>query len=209
MQRCLQKYIMGEYSSLGHFLTESFLLLFNNIGKDILIYNCFYFHFCLRNCSVLLILCHFSSSEQITYQYVGSMMHFYFFQFPMGPGSDGPMGGLGGMDSHHMNGSLGKENTFLINQPDQRTGQFGEILSHVQVLLCIQDSYSPVLLRIELVCGTLFDRIRHFHGCKIATSSVRSAPLVTIFKMLSVPQHGSTPGLLVDHQPPTTGVRQQ
>lgn len=29
-------------------------------------------------------------------------------QFPMGPGSDGPMGGLGGMESHHMNGSLGK-----------------------------------------------------------------------------------------------------
>ncbi|NXJ36105.1 SSBP2 protein, partial [Ciconia maguari] len=28
-------------------------------------------------------------------------------QFPMGPGSDGPMSGLGGMDSHHMNGSLG------------------------------------------------------------------------------------------------------
>nr|XP_048707513.1 single-stranded DNA-binding protein 2 isoform X2 [Caretta caretta] len=27
--------------------------------------------------------------------------------FPMGPGSDGPMGGLGGMESHHMNGSLG------------------------------------------------------------------------------------------------------
>ncbi|NXT01558.1 SSBP2 protein, partial [Jacana jacana] len=30
-----------------------------------------------------------------------------FPQFPMGPGSDGPMSGLGGMDSHHMNGSLG------------------------------------------------------------------------------------------------------
>ncbi|NXO53038.1 SSBP2 protein, partial [Aramus guarauna] len=28
-------------------------------------------------------------------------------EFPMGPGSDGPMSGLGGMDSHHMNGSLG------------------------------------------------------------------------------------------------------
>ncbi|NWT12794.1 SSBP2 protein, partial [Vireo altiloquus] len=27
--------------------------------------------------------------------------------FPLGPGSDGPMSGLGGMDSHHMNGSLG------------------------------------------------------------------------------------------------------
>ncbi|KAM4641440.1 single-stranded DNA-binding protein 3 isoform 3-T3 [Discoglossus pictus] len=27
--------------------------------------------------------------------------------FSMGPGSDGPMGGLGGMEPHHMNGSLG------------------------------------------------------------------------------------------------------
>ncbi|EPQ15416.1 Single-stranded DNA-binding protein 3 [Myotis brandtii] len=26
--------------------------------------------------------------------------------FPMGPGSDGPMGGMGGMEPHHMNGSL-------------------------------------------------------------------------------------------------------
>lgn len=39
-----------------------------------------------------------------------NMMQFFFLQFPMGPGSDGPMGGLGGMDSHHMNGSLGKDN---------------------------------------------------------------------------------------------------
>uniref|UniRef100_A0A5F4VWL9 Single stranded DNA binding protein 2 n=1 Tax=Callithrix jacchus TaxID=9483 RepID=A0A5F4VWL9_CALJA len=40
--------------------------------------------------------------------------------FPMGPGSDGPMGGLGGMESHHMNGSLGKNspnNMSLSNQP--------------------------------------------------------------------------------------------
>ncbi|XP_074077465.1 single-stranded DNA-binding protein 3 isoform X2 [Macrotis lagotis] len=27
--------------------------------------------------------------------------------FPMGPGSDGPMGGMSGMEPHHMNGSLG------------------------------------------------------------------------------------------------------
>uniref|UniRef100_A0A8C0KHW5 Single stranded DNA binding protein 3 n=1 Tax=Canis lupus dingo TaxID=286419 RepID=A0A8C0KHW5_CANLU len=31
--------------------------------------------------------------------------------FPMGPGSDGPMGGMGGMEPHHMNGSLGKWNS--------------------------------------------------------------------------------------------------
>ncbi|XP_050757376.1 single-stranded DNA-binding protein 3 isoform X19 [Gymnogyps californianus] len=29
------------------------------------------------------------------------------YVFPMGPGSDGPMGGMGGMEPHHMNGSLG------------------------------------------------------------------------------------------------------
>ncbi|NXP82375.1 SSBP3 protein, partial [Ramphastos sulfuratus] len=29
--------------------------------------------------------------------------------FPMGPGSDGPMGGMGGMEPHHMNGSLVQE----------------------------------------------------------------------------------------------------
>lgn len=32
----------------------------------------------------------------------------------MGPGSDGPMGGLGGMESHHMNGSLGKDIKFDV-----------------------------------------------------------------------------------------------
>lgn len=29
-------------------------------------------------------------------------------QFPMGPGGDGPMGGMAGMEPHHMNGSLGE-----------------------------------------------------------------------------------------------------
>lgn len=35
----------------------------------------------------------------------------------MGPGSDGPMSGLGGMDSHHMNGSLGNNSniTDIVN----------------------------------------------------------------------------------------------
>uniref|UniRef100_A0A4W3IH65 Single stranded DNA binding protein 3b n=1 Tax=Callorhinchus milii TaxID=7868 RepID=A0A4W3IH65_CALMI len=28
--------------------------------------------------------------------------------FPLGPGSDGPMGGMGGIEAHHMNGSLGE-----------------------------------------------------------------------------------------------------
>ncbi|KAG8132442.1 hypothetical protein E2320_010286 [Naja naja] len=31
--------------------------------------------------------------------------------FPMGPGSDGPMGGMGGMEPHHMNGSLVSESS--------------------------------------------------------------------------------------------------
>ncbi|NWT80585.1 SSBP2 protein, partial [Lanius ludovicianus] len=38
---------------------------------------------------------------------VGVVGHHTAAQFPLGPGSDGPMSGLGGMDSHHMNGSLG------------------------------------------------------------------------------------------------------
>lgn len=28
-------------------------------------------------------------------------------KFPMGGGSDGPLGGMAGMEPHHMNGSLG------------------------------------------------------------------------------------------------------
>uniref|UniRef100_A0A8C7MSK1 Single stranded DNA binding protein 2a n=1 Tax=Oncorhynchus kisutch TaxID=8019 RepID=A0A8C7MSK1_ONCKI len=30
-----------------------------------------------------------------------------YVHFPMGPGADGPMGGMAGMEPHHMNGSLG------------------------------------------------------------------------------------------------------
>ena len=36
------------------------------------------------------------------------LVAFFLPQFPMGPGSDGPMGGMGGMEPHHMNGSLGE-----------------------------------------------------------------------------------------------------
>lgn len=32
---------------------------------------------------------------------------FFLHQFPMGPGSDGPLGAMAGMEPHHMNGSLG------------------------------------------------------------------------------------------------------
>lgn len=39
-----------------------------------------------------------------------TLIHFpvVFLQFPMGPGPDGPMGGMGAMEQHHMNGSLGE-----------------------------------------------------------------------------------------------------
>ncbi|XP_071437582.1 single-stranded DNA-binding protein 2 isoform X3 [Pithys albifrons albifrons] len=72
--------------------------------------------------------------------------------FPLGPGSDGPMSGLGGMDSHHMNGSLGSgdmdsisknspSNMSMSNQPgtprdDSEMG--GNFLNPFQ-----SESYSP------------------------------------------------------------------
>uniref|UniRef100_A0A8C6UGJ1 Single stranded DNA binding protein 3b n=1 Tax=Neogobius melanostomus TaxID=47308 RepID=A0A8C6UGJ1_9GOBI len=40
--------------------------------------------------------------------------------FPMGPGSDGPLGAMAGMEPHHMNGSLG--NTSLDNSPNNLSG---------------------------------------------------------------------------------------
>lgn len=35
-------------------------------------------------------------------------------QFPMGAGGDGPLGGMAGMEPHHMNGSIGGEIKVLI-----------------------------------------------------------------------------------------------
>ncbi|KAM6111456.1 single-stranded DNA-binding protein 2-like isoform 19-T19 [Phoenicopterus ruber ruber] len=72
--------------------------------------------------------------------------------FPMGPGSDGPMSGLGGMDSHHMNGSLGSgdmdsisknspSNMSMSNQPGtpRDDGEMGgNFLNPFQ-----SESYSP------------------------------------------------------------------
>ncbi|NP_001387304.1 single-stranded DNA-binding protein 2 isoform 38 [Homo sapiens] len=74
------------------------------------------------------------------------------YVFPMGPGSDGPMGGLGGMESHHMNGSLGSgdmdsisknspNNMSLSNQPGtpRDDGEMGgNFLNPFQ-----SESYSP------------------------------------------------------------------
>lgn len=37
------------------------------------------------------------------------------FQFPMGPGSDGPLGAMAGMEPHHMNGSLGNKPRKLVH----------------------------------------------------------------------------------------------
>uniref|UniRef100_A0A8D3CFK3 Single stranded DNA binding protein 3b n=1 Tax=Scophthalmus maximus TaxID=52904 RepID=A0A8D3CFK3_SCOMX len=36
-----------------------------------------------------------------------AMPSLFLLQFPMGPGSDGPLGAMAGMEPHHMNGSLG------------------------------------------------------------------------------------------------------
>ncbi|XP_075581831.1 single-stranded DNA-binding protein 2-like isoform X16 [Pelecanus crispus] len=72
--------------------------------------------------------------------------------FPMGPGSDGPISGLGGMDSHHMNGSLGSgdmdnisknspSNMSMSNQPGtpRDDGEMGgNFLNPFQ-----SESYSP------------------------------------------------------------------
>uniref|UniRef100_A0A8C9TNB1 Single stranded DNA binding protein 2a n=1 Tax=Scleropages formosus TaxID=113540 RepID=A0A8C9TNB1_SCLFO len=72
--------------------------------------------------------------------------------FPMGPGADGPMAGIAGMESHHMNGSLGSAdmdsisknspgNISMSNQPgtprdDSEMG--GTFLNPFQ-----NESYSP------------------------------------------------------------------
>uniref|UniRef100_A0A4W5M2X6 Single stranded DNA binding protein 3b n=1 Tax=Hucho hucho TaxID=62062 RepID=A0A4W5M2X6_9TELE len=44
--------------------------------------------------------------------------------FPMGPGSDGPLGAMAGMEPHHMNGSLGKalRSTLPVNSPNHLSG---------------------------------------------------------------------------------------
>lgn len=56
----------------------------------------------------------------------GPKRTFVCSQFPMGPGPDGPMGGMGSMEPHHMNGSLGERatvpssntsNTFVLKRP--------------------------------------------------------------------------------------------
>lgn len=72
--------------------------------------------------------------------------------FPMGPGADGPMGGMAGMEPHHMNGSLGSGdmdslpknspgNLSLSNQPGtpREDGEMGgNFLNPFQ-----NESYSP------------------------------------------------------------------
>uniref|UniRef100_A0AAY4BLI7 LisH domain-containing protein n=1 Tax=Denticeps clupeoides TaxID=299321 RepID=A0AAY4BLI7_9TELE len=66
--------------------------------------------------------------------------------FAMGPGGDGPMGGMAGMESHHMNGSLGRTanspgNLSMSNQPGtpRDDGEMGgSFLNPFQ-----NESYSP------------------------------------------------------------------
>ena len=55
----------------------------------------------------------------------------------MGPGSDGPMGGLGGMESHHMNGSLGKDIKFDVQKWIQSKTLIWHNIMIYKVLLCI------------------------------------------------------------------------
>ncbi|RXM29089.1 Single-stranded DNA-binding protein 3 [Acipenser ruthenus] len=53
----------------------------------------------------------------------GHIIHqYYSVMFPMGPGSDGPMGGMSGMEPHHMNGSLGKPSLRVRNSPNNISG---------------------------------------------------------------------------------------
>uniref|UniRef100_A0A2I3T7Z7 SSBP3 n=1 Tax=Pan troglodytes TaxID=9598 RepID=A0A2I3T7Z7_PANTR len=56
--------------------------------------------------------------------------------FPMGPGSDGLMGSMGGMEPHHMNGLLGISN--LPGTPRDDSELVGNFLHSFQ-----NDNYSP------------------------------------------------------------------
>uniref|UniRef100_A0A8C3AKM5 Single stranded DNA binding protein 2a n=1 Tax=Cyclopterus lumpus TaxID=8103 RepID=A0A8C3AKM5_CYCLU len=62
--------------------------------------------------------------------------------FPMGSGGDGPLGGMAGMEPHHMNGSLGTgTSSFMSNQPGtpREDGEMGgNFLNPFQ-----NESYSP------------------------------------------------------------------
>uniref|UniRef100_A0A8C9XPX4 Single stranded DNA binding protein 2a n=1 Tax=Sander lucioperca TaxID=283035 RepID=A0A8C9XPX4_SANLU len=62
--------------------------------------------------------------------------------FPMGAGGDGPLGGMAGMEPHHMNGSLGTgTSSFMSNQPGtpREDGEMGgNFLNPFQ-----NESYSP------------------------------------------------------------------
>uniref|UniRef100_A0A3Q1HH44 Uncharacterized protein n=1 Tax=Anabas testudineus TaxID=64144 RepID=A0A3Q1HH44_ANATE len=46
---------------------------------------------------------------------------FFLYQFPLGPGSEGPLGAMAGMEPHHMNGSLGNT-THYTNSPNNLSG---------------------------------------------------------------------------------------
>lgn len=49
----------------------------------------------------------FCCPEKVNFVPVKSSSSVYSSQFPMGAGGDGPLGGMAGMEPHHMNGSLG------------------------------------------------------------------------------------------------------
>ena len=58
--------------------------------------------------------------------------------FPMGPGSDGPMDALGGMESHHMSGSLGSGDMDSISKVS---------IVYSVILICIL-FHTELLLRL-------------------------------------------------------------
>lgn len=61
----------------------------------------------------------------------------------MGPGSDGPMGGLGGMESHHMNGSLGKD---ITNKFKTKPSFYIVGITVCKVLLCTETHFEMLHL---------------------------------------------------------------
>lgn len=66
----------------------------------------------------------------------------------MGPGSDGPMGGMGGMEPHHMNGSLGERPRGGLRLGEPRRA-FAPWAEHPRV----GPQFGPVLEALEIGGG--------------------------------------------------------
>ncbi len=59
------------------------------------------------NFSIVCTFCMFFFNDKFCYRYI-FVLCVCIPQFPMGSGGDGPLGGMAGMEPHHMNGSLGE-----------------------------------------------------------------------------------------------------